>query len=149
MVLGQAMESGGLYLMVVYGINSQVVDGFLELSFMMTPFMLLHVVVIFMKIVFMGVLGRRLPLLMLLIWHSGMDDCMVLGQTMESIGQYLVVNGVNSQVVDGFHESSFMMTPFMLLDVMVLFMKIVFMGVLGRRLPLLMLLIWHSGLEVF
>ena len=148
MVLGQAMESIGQYL-VVYGINSQVVDGFHELSFMMTPFMVLEPTVPspFIQQVFMGVPGPKSPLVLLLIWLTGMGDCMVLEPTVQSIGQYQMVHGV-SLVVDGFQELSFMVTPFTVLDVTRLFIQKVFMAVPGAKSPLVPLLNWLTGLEI-
>ena len=71
------VQSIGQYRMV-HGVNSQVVDGFHELSFMVTPFMVLEVTRLFIQQVFMGVPGPKSPLALLLIWHTGMDDCMVL-----------------------------------------------------------------------
>ena len=93
------MEYIGLNLTMVHGVNSQMaVDGFHELSFMMTPFMVSEVTRLFIQKVFMGVPGPKSPLVPLLIWHTGMVACMVLGPTKKSIGLYPMVHGVNSQV---------------------------------------------------
>ena len=75
--LEQIMLPIGLY-QTVHGVSSQVVDGFQELSFMVTPFMVSEVTRLFIQQVFMGVPGPKSPLVPLLIWLTGMDDCMVL-----------------------------------------------------------------------
>jgi len=133
---------------MVHGVSSQVMDGFQELSFTMTPFMVLEVTRLFIQQVFMGVPGPKSPLVPLLIWLTGMGDCMVLEPTVESIGRYQMVHGVSSQVVDGFQELSFMVTPLMVSEVTRLFIQQVFMGVPGPKSPLVALLIWLTGMVV-
>ena len=145
MELEQIMLPIGLYPMV-HGVSSQVMAGFQELSFTMTPFMVLEVTKLFIQQVFMEVPGPKSPLVASLIWHTGMVDCMVLGQTMECGGLYPMDHGVNSQVGDGFHELSFMTTPSMVLEVTRLFGQQVFMGVPGPESPLVALLIWLTGM---
>ena len=136
----------GLYPMV-HGVNSQVMDGLQELSFTMTPFMVLEETKLLLQQVFMEVPGPKSPLVALLIWLTGMVDYMVLGQTMECGGLYPMDHGVNSQVGDGFHESSFMTAPSTVLEVTRLFGQQVFMGVPGPESPLVALLIWLTGMD--
>ena len=80
MVLEQTIEYIGLNQMV-HGVNSQMaVDGFHGLSFMMTPFMVSERTRQFGQQALLGVPGPKSPLLkMLLIWLTGMDDCMLSG----------------------------------------------------------------------
>ena len=93
------MEYIGLNLTMVHGVNSQMaVDGFHELSFIMTPFMVSERTRQFGQQAFMGVPGPKLPLPTLLIWLTGMDDYMVLEQAIKYIGLNQMVHGVNSQV---------------------------------------------------
>ena len=69
------MEYIGLNLTMVHGVNSQMaVDGFHELSFIMTPFMVSERTRQFGQQAFMGVPGPKLPLPTLLIWLTGMDQ---------------------------------------------------------------------------
>ena len=137
----------GLYQMV-HGVSSQVVDGFQELSFMVTPFMVSEVTRLFIQQVFMGVPGPKSPLVALLIWLTGMVACMVLGPTKKSIGLYPMVHGANLQVVDWFQKLSFMMSPFMVLEQTRLSIQQVLMGVPGPKSPLGALRIWLTGLEI-
>ena len=131
---------------MVHGV-SLVVDGFQELSFMVTPFTALEVTRLFIQKVFMGVPGPKSPLVVLLIWHTGMGDCMVLVIVVKSGGQIRMVHGIIS-LVDGFHELSFIVTPYMVLDLARLFGQQVFMGVPGPKSPLVPLLNWLTGLEI-
>ena len=79
LVLGPTKKSIGLYPMV-HGVNSQVMDGLQELSFTMTPFMVLERTRLRGEQACMGGSGPKSPLLtMLLIWLTGMDNCMLLG----------------------------------------------------------------------
>ena len=134
----------GLYPMV-HGVSSQVMDGFQELSFTMTPFTVLEATRLFIQQVFTGVPGPKSPLVALLIWLTGMVVCMVLGPTKQSIGLYPMVHGVNFQVVDWFHELSFMMISFMVSELTRPYGQQVFMGVPGPKSPLVALLIWLTG----
>ena len=70
---------------------------------------------------------------------------MELEQIMLLIGLYPMVHGVNSQVMDGFQELSFMKTPFTVLEFHRIFGRQVFMGVRGPKSPLVVLLIWLTG----
>ena len=63
----------GLYPMV-HGVNSQVMDGLQELSFTMTPFMVLEETKLLLQQVFMEVPGPKSPMVALLIWLTGMDQ---------------------------------------------------------------------------
>ena len=148
MVLGQTMESGGLCLIKTHGVNSKVVDGFHVLSYMVIKFMVSEVTRLFGQEVFMmWVPGPESHLVVLLIWPTGMDVCMVLGQTMESGGLCLIkTHGVNSKVVDGFHVLSYMVIKFMVSEVTRLFGQEVFMmWVPGLKSHLVVLLIWLTG----
>ena len=80
MVLEQAIKYLGLNQMV-HGVSSQMaVDGFHGLLFMTTPFTVSEVSKQFGPQALLGVPGPKSPLLkMLLIWLTGMDDCMLLG----------------------------------------------------------------------
>ena len=66
---------------------------------------------------------------------------MELEQIMLPIGLYPMVHGVSSQVMAGFQELSFTMTPFMVLEVTKLFIQQVFMEVTGPKSQLVALLI--------
>merc|ERR1712037_972440 len=146
MVLEPTVQSIGQYQMV-HGV-SLVVDGFQELSFMVTSFMVSEVTRLFIQKVFMGVPGPKSPLVPLLSWHTGMVACMVLGPTKTSIGLYPMVHGANLQVMDWSHELSFMMAPFTVSEQTRLFIQQVLMGVPGPKSPLVPLLIWLTGVEI-
>ena len=64
-----------------------------------------------------------------------------LEQMVKSIGQYRMVHGIISQLVDGCQELSLLVTLFMVLEVARLFIQQVFKGVPGPKSLLVLLLI--------
>ena len=73
---------------------------------------------------------------------------MELEQIMLPIGLYPMVHGVNSLVVELFHELSFMIAQFMVSEQTRLSIQQVLMGVPGPKSPLVPLLNWLTGLEI-
>ena len=67
--------------------------------------------------------GPKSQPLMLLIWLIGMDVCTALEQTNMSGGLYQMVHGIVYQVVEWFHELSFLMKLFMVSELTMLFGK--------------------------